>query len=144
MLTAISKGFVGHHQVACAILDNKGGNEFLTSKGGCHFGVRRVFLENETGDGVIAVDIVNDGEEETSMTQQFVDDREREGLKYNVPDVGSFTEKHLEEDQLDVIMEYLDHERASNCERGRKVLGVLQEDILMSNSDIDDVSDDSR
>ena len=78
------------------------------------------------------------------MTQQFVDDREREGLKYNVPDVGSFTEKHLEEDQLDVIMEYLDHERASNCERGRKVLGVLQADILMSNNDIDDVSDDGR
>jgi hypothetical protein len=144
MLTAISKGFVGHHQVACAILDNNGGNEFLTSKGGCHFGVRRVFLENETGDGVIAVDIVNDDGVETSMTQQFVDEREREGLKYNVPDVGSFTEKHLEECQLDVIMEYLDHERASNCERGRKVLGVLQEDILMSNNDIDDVSNDGR
>ena len=105
MLTEISKGFAGHHQVAYTILDNNSGNEFLTSKGGCNFGVCQVLLENDTGYGVIDVDIVNNGEEETSMTQEFVDDREQEGLKYNVPDVGSFTEKNLEEDQLDVIME---------------------------------------
>ena len=49
MLLAISKGFTGHHQVVCAILDNKGGNEFLTSKGRFHFGVSRLFVANKTG-----------------------------------------------------------------------------------------------
>lgn len=36
-LSTIARAYAGHHQIVNAIIQNKGGYEFLHTKGGLHF-----------------------------------------------------------------------------------------------------------
>ena len=54
-LPAISRSFSGHCQMIVAILDNKGGNNYLSERGGISFGIHKCFMTSSEGDDVIMV-----------------------------------------------------------------------------------------
>ena len=79
----ISRAYTGHHQITLAILDNDGENNFLHSKGGLHFGIRKRYLHLEDGTGVACVPIGN--EEEVPVQTQL-----SAGLKFKPTDVSEW------------------------------------------------------
>ena len=82
-LSTIARAYAGHHQVVNAIIHNNGGNEFLHTKGGLHFGVRKYFLPCEDGSGVQCIPIANDAD--APVQEQLVEERK---LKFEWLDVG--------------------------------------------------------
>ena len=79
----ISRAYTGHHQITLAILDNDGENNFLHSKGGLYFGIRKRYLHSEDGTRVACVPIGN--EEEVPVQTQL-----SAGLKFKPTDVSEW------------------------------------------------------
>ena len=67
-LTAINRSSAGHSQIVCAvIMHHKGNNNYLKEKGGLYFGIRRTFVRNEQGDGIIPVTLASETKRETML-----------------------------------------------------------------------------
>lgn len=80
---AMSRAFAGKHQVALAILYHNGDNNYLRDKGGLSFGIRRSFVKDPDGKGIILFDHLPRTEDETTigmMTKKY-------GLRYKIPNV---------------------------------------------------------
>ena len=54
-LPALARSYAGHHQLVCAVLANKGGNDYLNETKGLSFGIRKTFMTTEDKQGVILV-----------------------------------------------------------------------------------------
>ena len=67
---AMSRAFAGHHQIVCSILHHNGDNSYLSKKGGLTFGVRKTFVCDEDGEGVIP--IVHQSQEEAETAQAII------------------------------------------------------------------------
>ena len=52
-LLAMSRAFAANHQIALAILHHKGDNKYLNERKGMSFGVRKTFMKNPNGNGVV-------------------------------------------------------------------------------------------
>ena len=94
-LPAMSRGFAGHHQVVCAVLEHDGNNNYLKEKKGTSFGVRRHFIENEEKDGVDGVIPVDIPEYELSISERFLARRAARQLRYSPPDIRGFKHKGM-------------------------------------------------
>ena len=93
----ISRAYTGHHQITLTILDNDGGNDFLHSKGGLHFGIRKIYLHLEDGTGVACVLPV-----QTQLST---------GLKFKPTDVSEWVvEDFLSENELEILSDRMEVE----------------------------------
>ena len=91
----MSRGFAGHHQVVCSMLEHNGDNGYLKEKKGTSFGVRRHFIENEEGDGVDGVIPVHVPEYEQSIAERFLARRAARQLRYSPPDIRQFSHENI-------------------------------------------------
>ena len=81
---AMSRAFAGNHQIAMTILAHKGDNNYLREKGGLSFGIRKTFMRDPEGDGVIVFNRAATQESETSTGNLLMN---ASGLRYEYPDV---------------------------------------------------------
>ena len=85
-LCTMSRAFIHHTQVVNSILHYEGGNDYLYKKKGLHFGIRKTFINDEDGQGVLMVQIAPEADHETHIGQ-VMNDRAKYGLRFAVPDV---------------------------------------------------------
>ena len=107
-LPAMSRGFAGHHQVVCSVLEHAGDNSYLKEKRGTSFGVRRHFIENEERDGVDGVISIDIPEYDQSMGERFLARRAARQLRYLPPDTRNFSCKGISEEMKDWLREKMD------------------------------------
>ena len=107
-LLAMSRAFAANHQIVCAILHYKGGNKYLSDRGGLHYyGIRRTYIAESNGMGVVPVDMVATNESE-SRIGLFHSISSVYGLKYRIPNISELTEAQLTQEMCDVLAEYVD------------------------------------
>ena len=111
-LHAIARAFAAHHQIVNSIIKHKGDNNFLTEKGGLTFGIRRMYVRNEEGDGVVPVTLAPEDVQETAQ-DRLISESGRRGLKYDTPNVKDLKKARLTEEMEEILMEYMDHEMMS-------------------------------
>jgi len=104
-LDTIARSFAGNHQIASAIAQCEGGDEFAKQRGGLHFGIRKhtvPFFANETDKAPSGVSPVEDCDDVIGVDAN-------EGLKCSAPHVGGLTlKKHLNQQQeIDVLKKHL-------------------------------------
>ena len=104
---ALGRAFAGHHQIVETIRQYKGDNKFLTEKGGLSFGVRRTYICNEEGTGVIPVTIAPQNELET-RAGQLLNQQRINGLKYSPPKATDLTKAVLSQEMKDMLLELMD------------------------------------
>ena len=117
-LTAIARSFAGHWQIVLAAMHHKGDNIYLKEKGGLSFGIRRTFIRNEKGDGIIPVTLAPEHEGET-LTGNFLNESVVDGLKYKSPDITSLVHARLTDEMVNLLDGYIDKSKMS--EEHRKV-----------------------
>ena len=66
-IVAMSRAFAGHSQIVCAILENNGNNNYLSDKKGMSFGIRKMFVPDADGSGIIPVPLAPTTEGETAQ-----------------------------------------------------------------------------
>ena len=97
--TAMARAFAGHHQIVNAILHHNGDNSYLTKKGGLSFGVRKSFVCDEDGNGVIPIEY----QEEDTQTAV------RKAMKYPEPKLTDLPKKPvLREEMVALLKEYME------------------------------------
>ena len=105
---AMSRAFAGHHQIVCAILQNNGDNSYLSRKGGLSFGIRKNFVCDEEGEGVVPITMAPQHKNETAQG-------EIRKMKYQVPKLSDLpVTPTLTDDMKAMLMEYMDIEMMSN------------------------------
>ena len=115
-LTAIARSFAGHCQIVCAAIHHKGDNIYLKEKGGLSFGIRRTFVRNEKGDGIIPVTLAPEHEGET-LTGSFLGESAIDGLKYKSPDVTMLEHARLTDEMVTLLDKYMDKARMTEAHR---------------------------
>ena len=65
-IVAMSRAFAGHSQIVCSILENNGDNNYLSDKKGLSFGIRKMFVADADGSGIIPVPLAPSTEGETA------------------------------------------------------------------------------
>ena len=111
-LPAISRAFVAHHQIVSCIIQHDGDNKYLSERGGMSFGVRRMYMTDEEGEGVIPVPLAM-VEGETLQAQLINEKRSRE-LKYEEPAMGDLTQARMTNEMKSFLMANMDGERIDN------------------------------
>jgi len=106
-LVAMSRAFAGHSQIVCAILEHKGDNKYLSEKGGLSFGVRRTYVCDREGEGVIPISLAPTNEAETTQGLITNDLFER-GMKYSPPDIRTLEKGNLSKDMRELLNMYMD------------------------------------
>ena len=64
-ICAMSLAFIHHTQVVNSILHYDGGNDCMYKKKGLHFGIRKIFINDEDGQGVLMIQIAPEADHET-------------------------------------------------------------------------------
>lgn len=108
---AMAKAFAAHHQIVCAILEHNGDNTYLSEKGGLSFGIRRMFVCDEEGDGVVPVTLAPENIHQTAAAK-ILEDKRRQGLKYQAPDLRTFDDEGacLTNEMKDILMAYMEED----------------------------------
>ena len=84
----ISCAYLGNHQISCAWIHYGRDNKYLSERQGISFGVRKFFMNTYEVDNVMVVPYPMVKRE--SSQNQVIADKERQGLKYNLPDLRMF------------------------------------------------------
>ena len=99
----MSQAFTRHHQIVCAILENKGDNSYLTTKGGLSYGVRKQFVNDVEGEGVVPITLAPQAEAETVQGALL------KKMKYDAPKLCDLPEKvKLSQEMSSYMMEHMD------------------------------------
>ena len=101
-ILAMSRAFAGHHQIVLSIMHHNGDNKYLSEKGGLSFGVRKTYVPDHEGKGVIEVPLAPTSEAETT-TGAFLNERTSRGMKYPLPDVKSLDKYKLDKCMVRVL-----------------------------------------
>lgn len=104
---AMSRAFAGHSQVVCAILAHNGDNTYLRERKGMTFGIRKMFVPDEDGEGVIPIPLAPQTEGET-VQGLFLSERNVRNLKYSPPDIRTFGNVELEPAMKELFLAYAD------------------------------------
>ena len=98
-------------------MHHKGHNNYLKEKGGLSFRIRRTFICNESGDGIIPVDLAPKHEGQT-LTGSLLNENIACGLKYEVPDIKSLDKARLTNEMITILDRYMDKSKMSqdHCE----------------------------
>ena len=85
------------------IFNDNGDNNYLSQRGGLSFGIRRTFVSDPEGEGVIPVTLAAQNEAETAqgiiLNEAFV-----QGLKYTPPDLRSLQHAKLTTEMRDLLL----------------------------------------
>jgi hypothetical protein len=103
------RAFAGHLQIVCSILHHKGYNKYLSEKGGLSFGIRKMFVVDEEGNGIIPITLAPQLQSETVQGQLYNERIVATGLKYETPCVKNLTQAKLSEPMKGFLMEHMDH-----------------------------------
>ena len=104
---AMARAFSGHHQFVASIIAHGGDNDYLSKKGGLSFGVRRTFIRNEDGDGVVPVTLAPEAEGQT-VQGQFLHQNQMRGLKYKKPALSELQRATLTKEMKELLLEHMD------------------------------------
>ncbi len=106
-LNVVARAYVRHSQIACAIAECQGGDDFVRERSGHHCNVRKccvtICVED---DNPIGVEVVLSYEEEEDRAESVDGQR----LRYNQPDLGHTLEENIarmEESELECLFEGL-------------------------------------
>ena len=100
---AMSRAFAGHHQIVCLILNHNGDNSYLSKKGGLSFGVRKRFVCDEEGEGVVQVPLAPQEEGETAQGAVV------NAMKFSEPKLENLPQKpQLPEEMTALLKEHMD------------------------------------
>jgi hypothetical protein len=79
----IARSYAGHHQLVCAIVDCKGGDDFVRAKNGLSFGIRKHAVPYYVGEETVpaGVEMVTERVEDANGAMM------RSGLKWVKPDI---------------------------------------------------------
>ena len=105
-LPAIARAFAGHNQIVCAIIENNGDNNYLSKRKGLSFGIRRCYITDEEGEGVIPVPVTM-AESETAQTQ-IISERQSRGLRYDEPKISDLSKAKLTDRMKEFLLEHMD------------------------------------
>ena len=125
---AMSRAFAGHSQIVSAILAHNGDNTYLTERKGLSFGIRKMFVRDREGDGIIPVVLAPENEGETSQGI-LLSEWSVNGLRYEPPDITSLSNAKLSAEMRGLFVKYADPDLMSDevCE----VLMPIIHDELM-------------
>ena len=104
---AIARAFAGHHQIVEEIRQNKGDNKFLSEKGGLSFGIRRTYIRNEEGTGVVPITIAPQNEMETDAGR-ILNQQRITGLKHQIPKANDLPKAQLTTEMKEMLLELMD------------------------------------
>ena len=107
-LPAMSRGFAGHHQVVCSVLEHDSDNTYLKERKGTSFGVRRHFVEDEKKDGVDGVITIDIPEYDQSIAERFLARRVARQLRYSPPDTREFSHENISTEMKDWLRMEMD------------------------------------
>lgn len=110
-LVAMSRAFAANHQLASAILHYKGDNNYLKEKGGMTFGIRKTFINDKEGNGVVPIDLAPVDESETFCGKLI-----QKGLKYKSPNIYDMKEVKLSTQMKVALDRDMDFETLSDFE----------------------------
>lgn len=110
---AMSRAFAGHSQVVCAILENNGDNNYLSEKKGLSFGIRKMFVPDEDGTGIIPVPLAPTCEGETAQGV-LLSERSSRGLRYTPPDLRKLDKIRLSRSMIKLLNDYADGSKMSD------------------------------
>ena len=99
---AMARSFAGHHQVVSTIMEEKGNNEYFSKKGGLSFGVRKAFVCDRDGDGVVPIRLSPETFEDTD-TYRVINNRRCIGLKHSEPKMNELNKAELTEEQKRIL-----------------------------------------
>ena len=109
---AMACSFSGHHQIVSSIMKEEGNNKYFSTRNGMHFGVRKVFVRDKEGDGVVTVQLSPEQYKETNQ-YRILNNRKCVGMKHSVlpmsvlgkaeltSEMVRFLKKHMEIDLMD-------------------------------------------
>lgn len=126
---AMSRAFAAHPQVVCAILENDGDNKYLTEKGGLSFGVRRSFVRDHEGDGVLAIEMAAQNEGETAAGL-IVNERRARGLKYTPPNLMTLEKGKLTEEMIDILESFMEEDLMEEDVRDFWTRLIIEEQLM--------------
>jgi hypothetical protein len=106
---AMMCAFAGHSQIVCSILHHKGDTKYLSGKGGLSFGIRKMFVVDEEGNGVISITLAPQLQSETAQCQLYNESVVASSLKYETPCVKNLTQAKFSEPMKGFLMEHMDH-----------------------------------
>ena len=87
-------------------MHHKGDNLYLKEKGSLSFGIRRTFIGNERGDGIIPLTLAPKSEGET-LTGNLLLENWIQGLKYKSPSISDLVHARLTSDMMQVLDKYM-------------------------------------
>ena len=109
---AMSRAFAGHWQIVCSILTHEGDNNYLSDRGGLSFGVRKMFVADAEGIGVVPVNLAPTHEGETTQGE-FLNERAVRKLKYEEPALSALDKAMLDRDMIHVLNDLVDDSEMS-------------------------------
>jgi hypothetical protein len=92
--------FAGHLQIVCSI---------LSEKGGLSFGIRKMFVVDKEGNGIIPITLAPQLQSETVQSQLYNESVVATSLKYETPCGKNLTQAKLLEPMKGFLMEHMDH-----------------------------------
>ena len=104
---AMSRAFAGHSQIVSAILAHNGDNTYLTERKGLTFGIRKMFVRDRDGDGIIPVVLAPQSEGETTQGI-LLSEWGVNGLRYDPPDIRTLNNVKLTEEMSGLFLKYAD------------------------------------
>ena len=104
---AMAREFAGHSQIVLSILHHKGDNNYLSEKGGLSFGIRRTFVTDAEGNGIIPVTLAATNHGET-IQGEFLNERLVRKLKYDAPVMRSLDKGKLTKEMYNFLDENMD------------------------------------
>ena len=94
-------------------MEHKGDNKYLSEKGGLSFGVRKTYVCDKEGEGVIPVTLAAENEAETTQGLLLSANFER-GMKYSPPDIRTLEKGKLSKDMREILNMYMDKDLMSD------------------------------
>ena len=126
---AMARAFAGHHQIVCSILHHEGDNQYLSERGGLSFRIRKMFVADAEGVGVVPVTLAPTTEGETTQGQ-FLNERAIRRLKYVEPEIGELDKAKLNGQMVFVLDELMDKSKMT------EQMKTLWEDLVyMANTE---------
>ena len=110
---AMARAFAGHHQIVCSILHHEGNNQYLSERGGLSFGIRKSYVADAEGVGIVPVTLAPSAEGETTQGQ-FLNERTIRNLKYIEPELGALDKAKLDTQMVHLLDDLMDRSKMTD------------------------------
>ena len=104
---AMSRAFAGHHQIVLSIMHHNGDNAYLSERGGLSFGIRKSFVVDDQGRGVVPVQMAPTSEGETTQGS-YLNKLSANRLKFPLPELKDLDKFRLDKRKITVLDNLMD------------------------------------